>query len=96
MATAVQAMGAEVLIGLLADGAELVRKGVVEEINFPGCTPLKVLLEAFLARGGKVYTCPPGLAARGISPKDYIEGVSVVHASDFAKEYINAAKVLSF
>jgi uncharacterized protein len=96
MATATQAMGTDVLIGLLADGAELVRKGTAEQINYPGCTPLKVLLEAFVARGGQLITCPPGLAARKISPADFIEGVSVVHASDFAKEYINAANVLTF
>jgi uncharacterized protein len=96
MATAAQAMGAEVLIGLLADGAELVRRGTAEKINYPGCTPLKVLLEAFLVRGGKLVTCPPGLAARNISPADFIEGVSVVHASDFAREFIDATNVLSF
>ena len=96
MATATQAMGAEVLIGLLSDGAELVRQGTAEKINFPGCTPLKVLLEAFLARGGMLYTCPPGLEARHITPKEYIEGVKVMHASDFAREYINAKNVLSF
>ena len=83
-------------IGLLSDGAELVRQGTAEKINFPGCTPLKVLLEAFLARGGMLYTCPPGLEARHITPKEYIEGVKVMHASDFAREYINAKNVLSF
>jgi predicted peroxiredoxin len=96
MATATQAMGNEVVIGLLADGAELVRKGTAEKINYPGCTPLKVLLEAFVSRGGRLITCPPGLAARHIAQADFIEGVSVVHASDFAQEYVSALNVLTF
>ncbi len=96
MATAAQAMGTEVYIGLLADGAELVRKGTAEQIAFPGCTPLKVLLETFLARGGKLCTCPPGLAARRITEADFVEGAQVVHAADFAREFLAAQNVLSF
>jgi predicted peroxiredoxin len=96
MAIAVQVMGTEVSIGFLSDGAMLTKKGVADKITFPGCAPLKDLMEAYRARGGKFYTCPPGLAARHIASDDLMEGVNVVHASDFAEQFITASNVLVF
>jgi predicted peroxiredoxin len=96
MATAVQALGTEVSIGFLGEGAALTKKGVADKIAFPGCAPLKDLITAFLAEGGKFYTCPPGLAARHITPEDLMDGVKIIHAGDFAKEFIMAKNVLVF
>ena len=96
MATAVQSLGTEVSIGFLGDGAMLTKKGVADKIAFPGCAPLKDLIRAFLVDGGKFYTCPPGLAARHITPEDLMEGVTVIHAGDFAKQFITAKNVLVF
>jgi predicted peroxiredoxin len=96
MAVAVQALGTEVSIGFLADGALLTKKGVADKIAFPGCAPLKDLMDTYRARGGKFYTCPPGLAARHIATDDLMDGVSVVHAAEFAEQFINASNVLVF
>jgi predicted peroxiredoxin len=96
MATAVQALCTEVSIGFLGEGASLTKKGVADKIAFHGCAPLKDLITAFLAQGGKFYVCPPGLAARGIKPEDLMEGVTVIHAGDFARQFIAAKNVLVF
>jgi predicted peroxiredoxin len=96
MAVAVQALGTDVSIGFLADGAMLTKKGVADKIAFPGCAPLKDLMDTYRDRGGKFYTCPSGLATRHISIDDLIEGVSILHATEFAEQFITASNVLVF
>jgi predicted peroxiredoxin len=96
MAVASQALGADVAIGLQGAGAALAEKGAAETVAFPGCTPLKQLLDAFMAQGGKLYTCGPPLDARKIARDKLIEGVRVVHAETFGELYIGADNILVY
>ena len=96
MAVACQAAGAEVAIGLQGAGAAIAANGAADKVAFPGCAPLKELLETFRSYGGKMYTCGPPLEARRIAQTNLIEGVSVVSSHDFAELYIGADDILVY
>jgi predicted peroxiredoxin len=96
MAVACQAAGAEVAIGLQGAGAALAARGAADRVAFPGCAPLKELVETFRDAGGKMYTCEPPLDARGIAQNDLVVGVKVVGSHDFAELYIGADNILVY
>ncbi len=96
MAVACQAMGAEVAIGLQGAGAGIAAKGAADKVAFPGCAPLKQLIEVFRSYDGKMYTCAPPLEYRHISQSNLIEGVETVHAEGFAELYIGADNILVY
>ena len=96
MAVASQAVGAEVTIGLQGAGAAIAAPGAAEKVAFPGCTPLRELLDAFRSYNGKIYTCGPPLDYRHIDRRKLIEGVTVVDAEAFAELYTGADNVLVY
>ena len=96
MAVACQALGAKVAIGLQGAGAGLAAKSAADKVTFPGCTPLKDLLEVFRSYEGKIYTCGPPLDYRKIARGSFIEGVNVVDAETFAELYIDADNILVY
>lgn len=97
MATAAQASDVEVVMGFQADGVELVKKGVAEDVCAPAFPPLKTLLEAYLEAGGVLYVCGPCIKARNIDPAtDFVEGAKVVNAATFVKETTEAVTTLVY
>ncbi len=54
VATAAQTMDVEAVVILQGDGVYLAKKGYADDITFPGLTPLKTLIESFVANGGKL------------------------------------------
>lgn len=96
MAVASQTLGADVSIGLQGAGATIAEKGAAELVSFPGCTPLKTLLDAFQAQGGKLYSCAPPLEYRKISKKNLIDGMNVVNAETFGELYLSADNILVY
>ncbi len=54
LANADQAMDVEAVVVLQGNGAYLAKKGYAEGISFPGLTPLKNLIESYVANGGKL------------------------------------------
>jgi predicted peroxiredoxin len=53
LANAAQAMDVEAVVVLQANGVYLAQKGYADNITFPGLTPLKTLVENYVANGGK-------------------------------------------
>ena len=96
MAVAAQSLGADVSIGLQGAGATIAEKGAAELVAFPGCTPLKDLVDAFQSQGGKLYTCAPPLEYRKISENNLIDGMNVVHAEAFGELYMGADSILVY
>lgn len=96
MAVACQSLGADVSIGLQGAGATIAEKGAAELVAFPGCAPLKNLLDAFQDQGGKLYICAPPLEFRKISENNLIDGMNIVHAQTFSELYISADSVLVY
>ncbi len=54
LANAAQAMDVEAVVVLQGDGVFLGKKGYADGISYPGLTPLKTLLESYVANGGKL------------------------------------------
>jgi predicted peroxiredoxin len=72
------ASGLDVTMFLVSSGVDLVRKGAVDFARQnPLDPPLKELIEDFLAKGGKIWACPPCAKVRGYSDEDLLDGVVV-------------------
>jgi len=56
LANAAQSMDVEAVVVLQGDGVYLAKKGYADEISFPGLTPLKTLVENYVANGGTFLT----------------------------------------
>lgn len=54
LANAAQAMDVEAVMVLQGNGVYLAKKGYADDISFPGLTPLKTLVDSYVANGGKV------------------------------------------
>jgi predicted peroxiredoxin len=52
LANAAQAMDVEAVVVLQGNGVFLVKKGYADNVVFPGLTPLKTLVENYVANGG--------------------------------------------
>jgi uncharacterized protein involved in oxidation of intracellular sulfur len=52
MANAAQAMDVEAVVVLQGDGVYLAKKGYADDISVPGFTPLKQLIDNYVANGG--------------------------------------------
>jgi predicted peroxiredoxin len=56
LANAAQSMDVEAVVVLQGNGVYLAQKGYVDDITFPGLTPLKQLVENYVANGGTFLT----------------------------------------
>ncbi|MGA7577003.1 MAG: DsrE family protein [Desulfobaccales bacterium] len=52
LANAAQAMDVEAVVVLQANGVYLAKKGYADNITVPGFTPLKQLIDSYVANGG--------------------------------------------
>jgi predicted peroxiredoxin len=56
LANAAQAMDVEAVLVLQGNGVYLAKKGYADDIIFPGLTPLKTLVDNYVANGGTFLT----------------------------------------
>jgi len=54
LANAAQSMDVEAVVVLQANGVYIAQKGYADKVTFPGLTPLKTLVENYVANGGKL------------------------------------------
>jgi predicted peroxiredoxin len=52
LANAAQAMDVEAVVVLQGNGVYLAQKGYADKISFPGLTPMKTLVDNYVANGG--------------------------------------------
>ena len=89
--------GLDVTMFLVASGVDLVRKGASNHVRMnPFDPPMKELIEAFLARGGKILVCPPCAKVRGYSEEDLLDEVTVVGSAALHALIKEGAATLSF
>ena len=53
LANAAQSMDVEAVVILQSEGVYLAKKGYADDITVPGFTPLKQLIDSYVANGGK-------------------------------------------
>jgi len=91
------ASGQEVTMFLVSSGVDLVRKGAVDFARMnPLDPPLKELVEDFLAKGGRIWACPPCAKVRGYEPTDLIEGVEITGSASLHGLIKEGASTLCF
>lgn len=88
--------GLVVSIFLTSGGVDTVRKRAADLTEFQPLSPLKALIDDFLARGGKLYACTPCVRARGYQDSDLMDGVVVTGASVMHEAIKRGAATLSF
>jgi uncharacterized protein len=78
-------------IFLTVEGVWLATKGYAENVNKEGFTPLKEILDSFVANGGKIWACGACTKPRGITENDLIEGASIVTAANLVEELLKGS-----
>jgi uncharacterized protein len=78
-------------IFLTVEGVWLATKGYAEQVNKEGFTPLKEIMDSFVANGGKIWACGACTKPRGITEADLIEGAKIVTAANLVEELVNGA-----
>ena len=88
----------ELSVGLFltSSAIDLVRKNGVDHTHVHPMESLKGLLDDFIARGGKVWACPPCTHARGYDQDSLIDGVEIQGASVVFERIKRGAATLSF
>src|SRR6266550_3863224 len=78
-------------IFLTVEGVRLATKGYAEQVKKEGFTPLKEIMDSFLANGGRIWACGACTKPRGITEADLIEGAKIVTAANLVEELLNGA-----
>jgi predicted peroxiredoxin len=78
-------------IFLTIEGVRLATKGYAEEVNKEGFTPLKDIMQSFIANGGKIWACGACTKPRGITEADLIEGAQIVTAANVVEAIVNGS-----
>jgi len=81
MAAAGPAAEKETMVFLTMEGVRLAEKGVIDGIREPGLSPLRELVDKFLAAGGKVVACGTCVKKRGIPDADLDPAIPVAGAA---------------
>ena len=71
---------AEAAMFMTSNASTLCVKGGADAVVAMGYEPLRDLMAAFLANGGKIWLCPACAKAKGIAASDLTEGVEIAGA----------------
>jgi predicted peroxiredoxin len=96
MATAAQASDMEVVMAFQGDGAELMKKGVVETVQAENFPPLAELVEAFVEMEGTAFVCGPCAKSRDVNASNMVEGAQIANAGAQIAEIASATNVLCY
>ena len=96
IANAGVAAGQEVVIFLNIEAVHLAIPGYADDITSPGFKPLKELLEAYLAGGGKIWICPPCFNARGLDKDNLIPGATFAGGAPVVEFLSQGAASMSY
>lgn len=96
LANGAQTAEMQVFVFLTSSAVDLVRKRGQQMTHVPPLEPLRTLMDTFLARGGKIWACPPCVSSRGYEADDLMEGVEIKGASAMFEQIKAGAATLSF
>ena len=90
VANAAQAMDVEAVVVLQGTGVFLAKQGYAKHVLAPGLTPLKTLIDSYVANGGKILVCLPCIEERQISHADLVPGSELIKAGRLVVEMTGA------
>jgi predicted peroxiredoxin len=88
--------GMKVSVFLASTAVDLVRRGALGSTQAAPFKPLRELIGSFQERGGTIWICPPGAAARGYTKDDLIDGVVIAGSAAIFGEIRQGAATISF
>lgn len=95
-AGAAQAIGIKTRVFLAGDAVELAKKGFAKKVpKVEGMAPVDELMQGFITGGGRVQVCIPCMESRGISKRDFLDGVEFINLMDFAAATVDADRVFT-
>lgn len=68
----------ETVVFLSSEGTRLASVGAADAIAEKGFTPLKALMDSFVAGGGQLYVCLPCFKKRELDEAAVVDGVRIV------------------
>lgn len=71
---------AEAAMFMTSDATGLCVKGGADAVVAQGYEPLRDLMAAYLANGGKIWLCPACAKAKGVTQGDLADGVEIAGA----------------
>ena len=81
---------------LTIEGVRVATKGYADGLQAHGFTPLKELIEQFVAGGGNVWVCGACAKPRGITEDDLIPGAQIIGAATAVEALVTGAQTLSY
>ena len=96
MANASLSMDIEAVVVVQGTGIYLATKGYADHISVPGLTPLKTLIDNFLANGGKLLVCIPCVEERHFKPEDLVDGAEMCKAGKVVLEVVSAKSTVVY
>ncbi len=78
VANASVASGVETAVWLSVEGVRLAVPGYADTIHEEGFSPLKKLMDDFIAAGGIIWLCSPCVKKRKIDEANLIKGATIV------------------
>jgi uncharacterized protein involved in oxidation of intracellular sulfur len=72
LANSALAAGADVLLWLTVEGANLARRGAADALKPKSFPPVADLLNAFTANGGRIGVCPPCGKTHGVTDENMV------------------------
>lgn len=67
---------------LTCDALNLVVKGRADALVAEGYTPVKTLIDEYVAKGGRIWVCKVCAAVMGVSQDDLVDGAEIGGAGD--------------
>jgi predicted peroxiredoxin len=86
----------DAVVLLTIEGVRLATRGYADGVQQEGFQPLKDVIEAFVANGGKIWVCGSCSKPRGITDADLIVGATIVTAASVVEYMASGASTLNF
>ncbi len=86
----------EAVVLLTIEGVRLATTGYADGVQKEGFQPLKDVIQAFVANGGKIWACGSCTKPRGITESDLVAGAKIVTAANVVEYMASGASTLNF
>lgn len=91
------ASGLETVVFLSIEGVRLGVKGFADDIHEDGFSPLRDLMQNFVAAGGKIWVCSPCFKKRQLDENALVEGATIVGGAKLVEFLsVNSASTVSY
>jgi predicted peroxiredoxin len=81
---------------LTIEGVRVATEGYADDVRKEGFQPLREVMEAFVANGGRIWVCGTCAKPRGITESDLVAGAQIVTAAHVVQYLASGATSISF